>query len=43
MPDELLEKLANYYTSEYVKLNRPEIASIPFWRWLQRLGWKVMK
>lgn len=43
MPDELLEKLANYYTSEYVKLNRPEIAAIPFVEWLERLGWEVVQ
>jgi hypothetical protein len=32
----LTEKLARYYHSEYVRLNRPEILATPYHEWLKR-------
>lgn len=34
--DEHLEKLGNFYTSEYVKLNQPWVRQTPFANWLAR-------
>ncbi len=33
---ELIGKLARYYHSPYVKLNRPEVLAVPFKEWLER-------
>lgn len=36
MDDELLERLANFYCSEYVEKNQPWVREIPFDQWLDR-------
>lgn len=37
MPDELLESLGEFYTSEYVAANQPWIRKIPFEEYVNRL------
>lgn len=41
MNDDLLERLANYYTSEYVTKNMPYLREIPFHEWLRRKGYEI--
>lgn len=36
IPDERLEKLADFYSSEFVEKNEPWIREIPFYEWLNR-------
>lgn len=36
IPDELLNRLADFYSSEYVAKNEPWIRQIPFHEWLGR-------
>lgn len=35
-PDEYIERMARFYTSEFVRKNVPSILEIPFIEWLDR-------
>lgn len=36
VPDELLDKLGAFYSSEYVRRCQPWVLGLPFYEWLQR-------
>ncbi len=39
--DKYLEKMADYYSSEYVKENMPHIRGVPFYEWLNILDMDI--
>jgi hypothetical protein len=43
MLDELLDKLGDYYNSEYVKVNQPWILSMTFEEWFKKVTNESLK